>query len=258
MPEPAAASRTVAGLVKERDRVRYWSTLFAPPDKQPHLLALYAFGAELAHIAAVAHEPFLAQIRLQWWRDAIEAAAPQEKTGNPVADALCSAILAHRLPRERLIGMTAGCILDPPAGAADVLPALRVALDDYEGTVFELAARVLGDAAGTAKQAARHAGIAYGLTERLRTAAALAPRQSLVLPAAYVQSTGAGTAWPPAVPPRVELGAAFGDLLHEAGEELARFREVSRGASGVIGQPFCRWRWFRLILGRWARVRPVP
>ncbi len=65
--EPAKGEETLlenevaAGLVKSRDRERYWSTFFAPADKQPALLALYAFNAELDHIAAAAREPMVGQ-----------------------------------------------------------------------------------------------------------------------------------------------------------------------------------------------------
>ncbi len=75
-----------AVLVRQRDRDRYWSALFAPKLKRPSLLALYAFNAELDHILALVSEPMAGQIRLQWWRDAVDLASPGTRTGNPVAD----------------------------------------------------------------------------------------------------------------------------------------------------------------------------
>ena len=158
--QPAGGEETLleneatAGLVKSRDRERYWSTLFAPADKQPALLALYAFSAELDHIAAAAREPMVGQIRLQWWRDAIELVEPGMKTGNPIADALSAAILAHDLPKDRLAGMIGARIPeitgDPPASVQD----LRAAILETEGAVFELAASILGCTSEAGKEAA--------------------------------------------------------------------------------------------------------
>ena len=217
----------VCGLVKSRDRERYWSTLFAPGPKRPALYALYAFNAELAHIAAAAREPMVAQIRLQWWRDAIELVAPGMKTGNPVADALAATILAHNLPRDRLTGMidahTPGISGDSPANVQD----LRSSLQETEGAVFELAALVLGDGSEAGKAAAAHAGLAYGLTQRLRTVSVQASRRRLLLPPAHLESRGTDLAWVYAGKSSAGFLAALADFRDQADRELQLFRDLS-------------------------------
>ena len=70
----------VEDIVRLRDRDRYLSTFFAPDDKRPHLLALYAFNAEILKVRNTVSEPNLGMIRLQWWRDTIEGIY----AGNPV------------------------------------------------------------------------------------------------------------------------------------------------------------------------------
>ena len=40
----------VEEIVRRQDRDRYLSCLFAPDDKRPHLLALYAFNAEILRV----------------------------------------------------------------------------------------------------------------------------------------------------------------------------------------------------------------
>ena len=154
-----------AALVRQRDRDRYWSALFAPRPKRPAILALYAFNAELDHILASVSEPMAGQIRLQWWRDAVDLATPGARTGNPVADALSAAIAEHNLSKDRLIGMVDARVPamfgEPPLDDK----ALKTFLRETEGAVFELAAAILGDRSESAKAAAAHAGVAYGLTE---------------------------------------------------------------------------------------------
>ena len=60
-----------AGL-SGHDRDRYLTTLFAPAERRAMLLALYAFNFEVAKLREVTREPLIGQIRLQWWRDAID------------------------------------------------------------------------------------------------------------------------------------------------------------------------------------------
>src|SRR6185312_10902836 len=83
-------------VVREGDRDRYLSVLFAPEAKRPALLALYAFNVEIARVRDLVHEPLPGEIRLQWWCDAIAGKTPA--AGNPPAEALIGTIRAHDLP----------------------------------------------------------------------------------------------------------------------------------------------------------------
>src|ERR1700754_4121062 len=68
-----------AKTVRKYDPDRYFSALFAPADKRPFLFALYALNHEIAHVAESVREPMIGEIRLQWWREALEGA----RAGNP-------------------------------------------------------------------------------------------------------------------------------------------------------------------------------
>ena len=60
--------------VRRHDPDRYLSALFAPAERRPLLFALYAFNHELARVAERVREPMLGEIRLEWWREAVEGA----------------------------------------------------------------------------------------------------------------------------------------------------------------------------------------
>src|SRR5947209_17487808 len=64
----------VAALVRRHDHDRYQTVLFAPADRREALFALYAFNYEIARVRESVTQPMLGQIRLQWWREVIEAA----------------------------------------------------------------------------------------------------------------------------------------------------------------------------------------
>ena len=58
--------------VRAHNPDRYLTALMAPRRVRGSLMALYAFNAELARIPALVSEPALGEIRLQWWRDAVD------------------------------------------------------------------------------------------------------------------------------------------------------------------------------------------
>jgi phytoene synthase len=147
------------------------AALLAPAAEREPLLALAAFAAELARIPHRAvREPFMGEIRLQWWRDALALPAG-ESAGSGVADAVRAAARRYDLPMDLLGGMI-------DARELELLPAPFAddgALLDYiwrtEGALFALACRVLASSppgqlpATDAASAA--AGRAYGLARLL-------------------------------------------------------------------------------------------
>jgi 15-cis-phytoene synthase len=227
-------NEAAANLVKLRDRDRYWSALFAPASKRCSLLALYAFNAELNHIAISTSEPMAAQIRLQWWRDAIDLASPDTKTGNPIADALAAVIFENNLPKTRFIELadarTPELFGDPPAD----IQALKAALQATGGAVFELAASILSqsghaglDGTEVARKAAGHAGLAYGLTQALRTVPLQLSQRKLLLPPSYFESRGVDMAALYAGNAGASFGAALADLRGAANRALQQFRALA-------------------------------
>jgi phytoene synthase len=228
------ANETAADLVRLRDRDRYWSALFAPASKRQALLALYAFNAELVHIALSAREPMAGQIRLQWWRDAIDLAAPGTKTGNPVADGLNAVIFENNLPKACLIALADARTPELFGDAPADLQALRAALQAVEGAVFELAAAILSHGSGTrrndnetVRKAAGHAGIAYGLTQALRTVPFQLSRRKLLLPPSYFENRGADMAALYRGEANASFGAALADLRGTANRALQQFRALA-------------------------------
>jgi phytoene synthase len=213
-----------AALVRQRDRDRYWSALFASGARRPALLALYAFNAELNHILSSISEPMAGQIRLQWWRDEVDVATPGSRTGNPVADALSAAIIQHNLPKDRLIGMVDARIPamfgEPPLNDK----ALKASLRETEGAVFELAAAILGDGSASAREAAAYAGVAYGLTAMFIKLPFLASRQRAFLPSSYLESRGIDLAAIYRGETSESFAAALADLRGVASRSLQRFR----------------------------------
>lgn len=85
-----------AELVKSSDPDRYAVTVFAAEDVQRILWPLYAFNVEVSRAPWVTQEPMIAEIRLQWWRDALE----EIREGNPVRNHEVTQPLAAILDAE--------------------------------------------------------------------------------------------------------------------------------------------------------------
>ena len=62
-----------AGEVRRHNADRFFTTLLARKDHREDLFALYAFNLEISKTREIVSETMLGAIRLQWWREAIEA-----------------------------------------------------------------------------------------------------------------------------------------------------------------------------------------
>jgi 15-cis-phytoene synthase len=122
------------------------------------VVTLYALDQELEHIALGAREPLAQEIRLTWWREALEAVfAGAEPPAQPTLKALTGAIRRHALPAAPFVAMIEARIaaIDAPgvaAGAAGV------------AALMELAAQVL-DASAAGSPAIAPAARAWALRE---------------------------------------------------------------------------------------------
>ena len=181
----------MAGLVRQHYRDRFLTTLFAPDDRREDLLALYAFNHEVAKTREVVSEPTLGRIRLQWWRDNLEAIyAGQPPRRHGVVEPLAAAIRRHKLSRGPFVRLLAARELDlgdePPASLA----ALEAYAEDTSADLVELALQVLGERAEAAVAAGRSVGIAHALVGLLRAIPFHARSKRLYLPRDLVDRAG--------------------------------------------------------------------
>lgn len=66
----------------------YLCHLFAPSEKRDALLTLYHFYADIARIPTAVSDPMIGAIRLQWWRDLLDAVEAGDSRGTPIGEAL--------------------------------------------------------------------------------------------------------------------------------------------------------------------------
>jgi phytoene synthase len=158
-------------LIGRVDPDRWLTSRFiADAAARADVVALYAYDHELTRARRVAGIALLAEIRLTWWREALdEIFAAGSVRRHPVAAALASAVRRHTLPRAPLEAMIDGQIEALEAAPLGADAALAWAAT-VQGAVAGLAAMILDPTASP--DAAVPAGRAWGLALLLRSAPA--------------------------------------------------------------------------------------
>jgi phytoene synthase len=237
--DPAWSFSHCEALVREGDRDRYFATLFAPADKRPFLFALYAFSFEVARVRESISDPMPGEIRLQWWRDALQGEARGNVRANPVAAALDDAIVRFRLPRQALVDLVDARTFDLYDDPMPTLADLEGYAGETSSALIKLASIVLNDGADPgAADAAGHAGVAYAITGLLRAFPWHARRGQVYLPAQVFNRHGVSRDDIVLERGGPGLSAALAELREIARDHLRRARGLSATVPAAIGPAF--------------------
>tara|TARA_R110002074_G_scaffold36361_15_gene99073 strand:- start:1148 stop:1996 length:849 start_codon:yes stop_codon:yes gene_type:complete len=159
----------LSGEVKRYDYDRWLATLYAPPSARQGIFTLLAFHAEIARVRETVSEPLLGDIRLQWWRDAVNVIADQGKPPvHPVAEALAEIIPAYNLDPVMLLRMIDVRALDLDPLPFETTGELLDYADQTGGLLNSLVFRISGGTEKDGEDAARAVGKAYALTGIIR------------------------------------------------------------------------------------------
>lgn len=146
---------------------RYLAATLAKEPGRTALIAISAYAADLQRIAATVAQPMLAEVRLQWWRDALDGAVKGEKTGSPIADALTNAVRQFDLPIAMLVAISEARAFDLYDDPMPDVASLDGYISKTEAIPFELALRVTGMSSAEAAAPALLAGRIFGMTRLL-------------------------------------------------------------------------------------------
>ena len=128
----------VSADVKARDRDRYLSVLYAPAELRQALMALWGLDLELDQVVAGTTDAMIGQIRLAWWREALDALDSGKVPAQPLLQLLAAEVVPRGVSGADLAGLEdrwLGLI------GSDDVPAAHI---EGGGTLFALAAQLLG------------------------------------------------------------------------------------------------------------------
>ena len=161
-----------------------------PADRRPAVAALWALDEQFARIVASTHETVIGQMRLVWWRDALDALDDGPPPAQPLLQALSRDVLPAGVSGAEMAAMEEGWAALLPAD--DVSPEDRACHAAERGErLFALTARLLG---GVAPEGA---GAAWALVDLARAGDG----------AALAEATPARARWPRRVRPLGLLAA---------------------------------------------------
>jgi len=224
-PEPSQ-EEVVRTSARAFELDRYLSALLSPRRVRHDLIALAAFAGEIARIPAFVTEPMMGEIRLQWWREALENTDLATRSGHPVADSVRAAAVRHGLPLGLLIGVIdaqTSLLHDEPIKDDQMLTAH---LAKTEGALFELALRILGRRDETVHDLALTAGCAYGIARLLVELPAVWAQGRVLIPATRLDAAGLSLADVRAGVAAERLGPVLDGLVAEARRYLDEARRL--------------------------------
>ncbi len=157
--------------VERGDPDRWLASRFiADPGLRADVIALYAFDNELRRIPQLVTEPLMAEIRLTWWREGIEAiAAGRAAPGHPVLVALAGVVARRGVATAILEEMVEARLAALDGVRLDDSAAVERHVAGTAGAVVDLTAAMLGaDVGGSLQPLAK----AWWIAEQARDGAA--------------------------------------------------------------------------------------
>lgn len=134
-----------ADLVERADPDRFLATMAAPPEFRADFFALFAFNIEVSRAPYVTAEPLIAQMRLQWWLDALDEIEQGGLVRNhEVTLPLAQTVQAHGLSVARFRDMVEARRHDIDGAPFASLDQLWDYVDRATGGLILLAAQCVG------------------------------------------------------------------------------------------------------------------
>jgi phytoene synthase len=159
----------------------YYSFMFLPPPRRRAITALYAFCREVDDVVDETHDPGVAQAKLAWWREQVQAiftGTPQ----HPVALALQPAVASFNLSETHLQAVIDGMAMDLERNRYLDFADLEAYCYRVAGVVGLMSAEIFGYTNPATRQYARDLGIAFQLTNIVRDVGEDARRGRIYLP----------------------------------------------------------------------------
>jgi len=225
--------------LREADRERYLSVLFAPEDRRAALATLFLFNAETARLRDLVSEPLPGEIRLQWWRDVIAGARAEEARQNPLAAALLDVIAAQDLPASAFDNLLEARIFDLYDDPMPTRTDLEGYLGETASMLIQMACQIVnGGQTPPTADAAGHAGVAYGIATLIRQMPQPRARGQVFLPADLLAAAGTDAGHWLAEDDDAAFATAITAFVALGREHLAKAREALADVPKGLRAPF--------------------
>ncbi len=218
--------------VRQYDPDRFATAMLAPQASREGLFNLYAFNLEVAKTRESVSEPMLGEIRLQWWREAIDGIYDGSPRRHEVVLPLAKLVTERGLTRQHFDVLIDARARDLSEDAPESLYALLQYAEGTSATLIWLALEALGIRSNPASEAARHVGIAWALTGLVRAMPFHLSQRRLYLPEELIGRHGIVRRNLMELRPEPAIASAVEEIAALAREHL----EKARALKGDIPQ----------------------
>ncbi len=244
-------------IAREGEHDSWLAALFAPEPLRRHLHALAAFAHETGHIGERVREPLAGEMRLAWWREALNGTRAEEATGNPLAAALIDTMAKFALPFAPFDDLLQALTFDVYDEAMASLAELEAYGRASAGALIAMSAQVLAKGRDPrVKGASEAAGAGLALTRALTEFAAAGRIKRL--PQDLLARHGAAPTWMSSGRDDARLRAALAELAAIAEARFAEAEALLASAPGALAPAFALVATARLDLRRWRRSGGAP
>lgn len=218
-----------ADIARGHDFERWLAVVLAPRAARAGLATLIAFNAEVSRTREAVSEPMLGQIRLQWWREAVEGSAAGNPRAHPVAEGLATLLAEGRVAPDDLTALVDAREIDLDPDRIQTPDDFHAYCDATAGAFNRAALKILGIDDTPTGNAARHTAIATAITGQLRAVNANAARGRVLLARKFLENHGVTAADIVAGKRPPGLVAAARDLAASAERHIDAARRFRRG-----------------------------
>ncbi|MFQ6023052.1 MAG: presqualene diphosphate synthase HpnD [Acidiferrobacterales bacterium] len=167
--------------VRPRGSTFYYSSLFLPLEKREAVTSLHAYCREVGEVTDECHEPAVARIKLEWWRQEIDNTFRGKPT-HPICKALVSTVHTYGMPKDHFLEFIDGVEMDLNQGRYNTFGELTSYCQRVGAVMGLLSTPILEYTDPTTLQCARELGIALQLTEILLDVRKHARRNHVYIP----------------------------------------------------------------------------
>ncbi|HEX8668618.1 MAG TPA: squalene/phytoene synthase family protein [Allosphingosinicella sp.] len=198
----------------ELDRDRILALSYVPARRRAAVEALWNVDLALGQVLVGGREPLISQIKLAWWREALEKLDAAPAPSEPALEAAARHVLPAGVSGAELARMEAGwaALLSPEPLTGEELATYATMRG---GLLFRLTARLLGSASDAA---AERAGEAWALVDLARHSGNAADADAV----SAARSRGGERRWPSRLRP---LGMLAALAARDAEEGARRWEE---------------------------------
>jgi phytoene synthase len=164
----------------------YYSFLFLPAEKRKAITALYAFCREVDDVVDECLDPGVAESKLNWWREEIDALY-EGNAKHPVSRALRTSMEHFHLHREYFEEIISGMQMDLHINRYNTFDELKLYCHRVAGVVGLLAVEIFGSSHRDTLKFAENLGMALQLTNIIRDVKEDAMRNRVYIPADELQ-----------------------------------------------------------------------